>query len=62
MNICVVFFRPARLHAFGALRDKTGTNFHFKSPTAERKHVLCVGVGGDRTHDGPLRMSKVCPP
>ena len=22
---------------------------HFKSPTAERRHVLCVGVGGDRT-------------
>ncbi len=23
---------------------------HFKSTTAERRHVLCVGVGGDRTH------------
>ncbi len=29
---------------------KTGTKLHFKSPTAERRHVLCVGVGGDRTH------------
>jgi hypothetical protein len=27
-----------------------GTKLHFKSPTAERRHVLCVGVGGDRTH------------
>jgi hypothetical protein len=27
-----------------------GTKFHFKSPTAERRHVLCIGVGGDRTH------------
>jgi hypothetical protein len=24
---------------------KKGTKFHFKSPTAERRHVLCVGVG-----------------
>ncbi len=23
---------------------------HFKSPTAERRHVLCVGVGRDQTH------------
>ncbi len=29
---------------------KKGTKLHFKSPTAERRHVLCVGVGGDRTH------------
>jgi hypothetical protein len=27
-----------------------GTKLHFKSPTAERRHVLCVGVDGDRTH------------
>ncbi len=27
-----------------------GTKLHFISPTAERRHVLCVGVGGDRTH------------
>ncbi len=26
------------------------TKLHFKSPTAERRHVLCVGVSGDRTH------------
>jgi hypothetical protein len=26
------------------------TELHFKSPTAERRHVLRVGVGGDRTH------------
>ena len=31
------------------LKNK-GTKLHFKSPTAERRHVLCVGVGGDRTH------------
>ena len=28
----------------------SGTKLHFKSPTAERRHVLCFGVGGDRTH------------
>jgi hypothetical protein len=27
-----------------------GTKLHFKLLTAERRHVLCVGVGGDRTH------------
>ncbi len=26
------------------------TKLHFKSPTAERRHNLCVGVGRDRTH------------
>ncbi len=31
-------------------RVNKGTKLHFKSPTAERRHVLCVGVGGDRTH------------
>jgi hypothetical protein len=35
-----------------------GTKLHFKSPTAERRHVLCVGVGGDRTHAGPLQKSR----
>ncbi len=25
---------------------KKGTKFHFKSPTVERRHVLCVEVGG----------------
>jgi hypothetical protein len=29
---------------------KKGTKLHFKSPTAERRHVLCVGVGRDQTH------------
>jgi hypothetical protein len=29
---------------------KKGTKLHFKSPTAERRQVLCVGVGEDRTH------------
>ncbi len=32
------------------LMGKKGTKLHFKSPMAERRHVLCVGVGGDRTH------------
>jgi hypothetical protein len=32
-----------------------GTNFAL--PTAEKRHVLCVGVGGDRTHAGPLQNS-----
>jgi hypothetical protein len=27
---------------------------HFNSPTAERRRVLCVGVGGDRTHAAHL--------
>ncbi len=34
-------------------RDKSWqdrTKLHFKSPTAERRHVLCIGVGGDRIH------------
>ncbi len=39
-----------------------GTKLHFKSPTAERRNVLCVGDGGDRTHAGPLQKSRVCPP
>ncbi len=39
-----------------------GTKLHFKSPTAERRHVLCVGVGRDRTHTCPLQKSRVCPP
>ena len=26
-----------------------GTKLHFKSPTAERSHFLCVEVGGNRT-------------
>ncbi len=30
--------------------SKIGTKLHLKPPTAERSHVLCVGVGGDRTH------------
>jgi hypothetical protein len=37
------------------LNSRKGTKLHFKSPTAGRRHVLCVGhfgVGGDRT-DAP---------
>ncbi len=41
----------------GRREFKKGTKLHFKSPTAERRHVLCVGVGGDRTHAGPLQKS-----
>jgi hypothetical protein len=37
-----------------------GTKLHFKSQTAERRRVLCVGVGGDRTHAGPLQKSRAC--
>ncbi len=29
---------------------RKGTKLHFKSPMAERRHVVCVGVGVDRTH------------
>ena len=29
------------------LKLSKGTKLHFKSPTAERRHVWCVGVGGD---------------
>ncbi len=28
---------------------------------AKRRHVLCVGFGGDQTHAGPLRKSRVFP-
>jgi hypothetical protein len=30
-------------------RRLLGTKLHFISPTAEKRHVLCVGVGGDQT-------------
>ncbi len=36
------------LHAYNldVIQDiQKGTKLHFKSPTAERRHVLCVGVG-----------------
>jgi hypothetical protein len=39
----------SRMDSTGSTLYK-GTKLHFKSPTAERRHVLCVGVGGDRTH------------
>ncbi len=29
---------------------KKGTKLHLKLPTAERRQVLCVGIGGDLTH------------
>ncbi len=53
--------REARGPGDGETRKK-GNKLHFKSPTAERRHVLWVGVGGDRTHAGPLQKSRVCPP
>ena len=34
-----------------------GTKLHFKSPTAERRHVLCVGVGRDRTRAARSRRA-----
>jgi hypothetical protein len=37
----------AVIHDFA---DKKGTKLNFKSLTPEKRHVLCVGVGGDRTH------------
>jgi hypothetical protein len=37
------------------------TKLHYKSPTAEWRHVLCVGVGGDRTHAARPQGSSVCP-
>jgi hypothetical protein len=49
-NVRVGFARPVK-----------GTKLHFKSPTAERRHVLCVGVGGDRTHAARPQGSRVCP-
>ncbi len=39
-----------------------GTKLHFKSPTAERRHAFCVGVGRDRTHAGRPQWSRVCLP
>jgi hypothetical protein len=44
------------------LSKHKGATLHFELPMAERRHVLCVGVGGDRTHAGPLQKSGVCPP
>ncbi len=41
--------------------EQKGTKLHFKSPTAERRHVLCVGVGGDRTHAARPQRSRACP-
>jgi hypothetical protein len=45
-------------------RATARTKLHFKSPTAEslRRHVLCVGVGGDRTHAARPQGSRVCAP
>ena len=40
-----------------ALCGKRGTKLHFKSPMAERRHVLCVRVGGDRTDSNPCRTT-----
>ncbi len=31
-----------------------GTNLHFESPTAERRHILCVGNGEGQTHAARL--------
>ncbi len=53
------FLPEKRLQRFQAGGCK-GTKLHSKSPTAERRHVLCVGVGGDRTHAIPLQKSRVC--
>jgi hypothetical protein len=36
-----------------------GTNLRFKSPAAERRHVLCVGVCGDRSNKPNLTPSRV---
>ena len=38
-----------RIRALDGCQIKA-TKLHFKSPKAERRHVLCVGVGGDQTH------------
>jgi hypothetical protein len=46
---CFIKHLPLLLLTF-ALAIQKGTKLHFKLPTAERRHVLCVGVGGDRTH------------
>ena len=36
-----------------------GTELHFQSPTAERRHVQCVEDGRDRNHVAQHRKSKV---
>jgi hypothetical protein len=47
---------------------KKRTKLHFKSPTAGRRHALCVGVGaaiwwwGLNPRCRPPRRSRVCPP
>ena len=43
------------LQARTQLQAPKGTKLHFKSPKAERRHVLCVVVGRDRTHAAPVR-------
>ncbi len=60
ISLCIFQMQLSKL----CLLMQQGTELHFKSPTAERRHVLCFkfGVGGDRTHAGPLRKSRVCPP
>ncbi len=38
-----------------------GTKLHFKLPTAERRHILCVGVWWGPNPRNPPRSSRVCP-
>ncbi len=58
LSLCVVLLHiKPPLPQVGVPRK--GTALHFKSPMAERRHVLCVRVGGDQTHAAPLRKSEV---
>ncbi len=62
----VVIFALHLYQLFGWLHKTMiglkGTKLHYKSPTAEWRYVLCVGVGGDRTHAARPQGSRVCPP
>jgi hypothetical protein len=52
--VSVIAESENRSNTRGYEHTKKGTKLHFKSPTAESRNVLCVGVGGDRTHAVPL--------
>ncbi len=59
-NNCQQFFwNPFESDDMNIRHEAKGLSF---ISNRERRHVSCVGVGGDRTHAGPLRKSRVCPP
>ncbi len=59
-NVSICAQKVVALSAEVSALRKKGTKLHFKSPTAERRHVLCVGVGGDRTHASRPEEQGMC--